>query len=459
MLTRSRRVIGKKLLVSRGGIPSTGLQFYADLWNYGQQDFLLSFDGNDFGSYTVANFRSADSSGAAEGWVRSSSTANNQTIIASSDTATTTSRWMIYVAQTTGRLTISTQDAAGTVNTVSGTTDICDGKLVHWKVNSSGTAWDIDFNGVAETLIVVAGTNTGDWFADVTLRDNLTIGAMTHTSTVNYAIGEIGFTRIYSRTMATAEALTNYQRGRKATASDTTGLVFNLPLTEGTGNPADTIIPATITLTGATWVEGLIDRSTNALAMTSFGSPTWGNTGRTFDGTGNQYIQIDNALVALDNLWDGGGSFVIWFTPSAITTIHGLWGKGTNTYLWLRGSSGAGQIQLGQAFSGGNATWRTSASGLLVNDTPVMLTVLYNADAAANDPTIYLNLTQQSIGTDLNSSGTRTTDAGTNTLLAKEQGNFALNGILHEIWRWNPKTLTLAELTQVYNTTKWRHSL
>src|SRR3990167_1784246 len=193
--------------------------------------------------------------------------------------------------------------------------------------------------------------------------------------------------------------------------------------------------------------------------LTSFGSPTWGNTGRSFNGTGNQYIEIDSALTTLDNLWDGGGSFIIWFTPSAITTIHGLWGKGANTYLWLRGSSGAGQIQLGQAFSGGNSSWRTSASGLLVNDTPVMLTVLYNADADANDPTIYLNLTQQSLTIDANTSGTRTTDAGIHTLLAKEQNNFALNGILHHLWRWNPKTLTLAELTQIYNATKWRYGL
>src|SRR3990167_6100093 len=312
MLVRPGRTISKRML-QKSGIPP-GYTFYVDLWNQGQQGFLLYFDGNDFGSYTVANFRSADSSGAAEGWFRSSSTANNQTLIASSDTATDFSRWIIYVAQTTGRLTISTQDAAGTTNTVSGTTDICDGKWVHWKVNSSGTAWDVDFNGVAETLIVVAGTNTGDWLADVTLRDNLTIGARTATSTGNYAIGEIGFTRIYSRTMATAEALTNYQRGRKATASDTTGLVFNLPLTEGTGNPADTIIPATITLTGATWVEGLTDRSPNAYALTLFGSPVWGNKGRTF-ANGSALKILDHTNI--QNIFDGGGSIFFWINPSS----------------------------------------------------------------------------------------------------------------------------------------------
>src|SRR3989304_2315657 len=76
--------------------------FYADLWHPEQQGFLLSYDGNDYCSKDVANYRSGDSSGAIEVWFRSSSTVNTQMLFASNDTATANSVLCVRVQATTG---------------------------------------------------------------------------------------------------------------------------------------------------------------------------------------------------------------------------------------------------------------------------------------------------------------------------------------------------------------------
>jgi len=299
----------KIFLGAEGGgqpFPQYGLQFYAPLYEPNQRGFLLSYDGNDLLSYTVANWRSGDSAGSWEIWFRSSSTTNNQTLIGSSDTGSDTSLIRAYVGATSGKIVVEQQDAGGTINRITGATNVCDGEWHLIVISSSGTAWSIILDGVAESLTLSSGANNGNWFADTTLRDNLTIGAMTYQSgSIGYTIGEIGFVRIYSREMAAAEALANYQLGRKAVASDTTGLVFSLPTTEGTGNPVDTVGSVTMPRTGATWVEGLRDRSPNALALTNFGA-VWGIQGRT--GDGNDRIlaydgRISNATAGTIIVW------------------------------------------------------------------------------------------------------------------------------------------------------------
>ena len=170
----------------------------------------ILYAGAQYCSKTVANYRSGDSSGAIGTWFRSSSTANAQTLFASCDTGTDTSFFFFYVQPTNGKVTFSSRNAAGTSNRVAGTTNVCDGKLHYIVATSSGTVWSIFVDGIAETLTEELGSNTGDWFADVTLRDNITIGAATRTSNVNLAIAEIGFTTIYSRQMLQPEARSLY---------------------------------------------------------------------------------------------------------------------------------------------------------------------------------------------------------------------------------------------------------
>jgi len=185
-----------------------GLVFtnYGSLWTpHGR-----NFDGIDDYIYkSIPNFRSGDSAGAIEGWFRSSSVANNQTLVASGDTATTDYYISLYVGITTG-LIIFNQVTVGVSSKVTGATNVCDGKWHYIVVSSSGTAWTILLDGVPEALTPTGGGNNGNWYADTANRDNLTIGAIVISSTASYTIGVIGWTRIYSRPMLQSEAQRRY---------------------------------------------------------------------------------------------------------------------------------------------------------------------------------------------------------------------------------------------------------
>jgi len=415
--------------------------FHANLWHPEQRGYLLSYDGNDKLAATIANFRSADSLGTYELTnFKSSSTANNQTLFASCDIGTTTSFLHIYVAQTTGRVTISTQDAGGTVNTVSGTLNVCDGKRHYIQVKSSGTAWSIIVDGLADTLIIVAGSNTGDWFADVTLRDNVTHGVKTTTGDGSWAICEMGQHRIYSRELSDAECFTNYSRGWKAAPSDITGLVYNLPCTEGTGNPVETVAAVNPTLTGATWVEGLIDRSTNAYPLTSFGSPTWGNTGRTLAGA--QSIKA-GGLADL-NISASDCSFGAWVkttdTGATFKIIMGKVNLSANEYSLYQ--SNANKLTFRMADGAVNAT--AVANSTMVSGTWYFVfgvrlsNVLY----------LFINAVQQT--TTGSFSGSPNTTAKQFRVGSDEAGtSYQWIGTIGEGWGYN-RGVSLAEITQVY---------
>lgn len=419
--------------------------FNADLWHPEQRGFLLSYDGNDKLVATVANFRNADSSGTYELLnFRSISTANNQTLFASCDTGTTTSFLHIYVAATTGRVTISTQNAAGTVNTVSGTLNVCDGfrkQSIH--VKSSGTAWTILVDGVVDTPIVVAGSNTGDWFADITLRDNVTHAVKTTTGDGAFAIANMGQHRIYSRELSNVECATNYARGWKAAPSDPTGLVYNLPCTEGTGNPVETVAAVNPTLTGATWVEGLIDRSTNALTLTSFGSPVWSNPGRAFNGNDN-YISCTSAASM-----NATAPFSVgcWFNTASKVDAHRFIEKGANDDWNISWSSnkvrfivmGLNVTALDSVILPGLSTW-------------YRLDCVYDG----SNVLLYLNGSPDNSGV---RTGTRA-NVSTAITIGNYGGvkSFGFDGILDELIYYN-RSLSSQEISQIYNATKRRYGL
>jgi len=53
--------------------------------------------------------------------------------------------------------------------------------------------------------------------------------------------------------MSVAIALANYQAGKDAETTDANNMVFNLNLTEGTGNPVDKIGSRTMTIIGTAY--------------------------------------------------------------------------------------------------------------------------------------------------------------------------------------------------------------
>src|SRR3990167_3003424 len=461
MLTRSRRVIGKKLLVSRGGIPSTGLQFYADLWNYGQQGFLAYYDSNDYFSRTVANYRSADSEGAIEIWFRTSYTASYQSLFASADTGTETSYFHFFIAGTTGKLQIETRNAGGTYNSVSGATNVADGKWHHAKLSSNGTAWNIDLDGVTEILSIEGGSNTGDWFSDITLRDNIAVGVLLRGATAGEFNGEIGFTRLYSRPMLQPEAQVNYQRGRRAAPSDTTGLVGSWDFTEGSGDTAvDTIAAENLTRVGATWVEGLIDRSPNALALTSFGSPTRSNQGRTLNGT-TQYLTTPHSS-ALDFERTDKFALAAWVKTASAGNGNSILSKQLNSgnyngYTMELANSGKLYMNLINDVYPSQYTSVSSTNS--VNDDEWHFILAQNkalAGGAGSDIEIFIDAVQETPVIAVDTLGSNSILTTTSLDIGARTGGQLIAATIGEVWVYSG-TFSLPGVIRFRNATRWRY--
>jgi len=442
-------------------IPRDDLQLAVDLWHINQQGFLVSFDGNDKLAATIANLRSADSLGTYELTnFKSSSTANDQTLFASCDTATTTSFLHIYVALTTGRVTISAQNAAGTVNTVSGTLNVCDGIRHYIQVKSSGTAWSIVVDGVIDTPIVVAGSNTGDWFADITLRDNVTHGVKTTTGDGSWAIAEMAQHRLYSRELSDAECKANYQKGWKAEPSDATGRVYNLPCTEGTGNPVETVAAVNPTMTGATWVEGLIDRSTNALALTSFGSPVWSNQGRTLNGT-TQYLTTPHSS-ALDFERTDKFALAAWVKTASAGNGNSILSKQLNSgnyngYTMELANSGKLYMNLINDVSPSQYTSVSSTNS--VNDDEWHFILAQNkalAGGAGSDIEIFIDAVQETPVIAVDTLGSNSILTTTSLDIGARTGGQLIAATIGEVWVYSG-TFSLPGVIQLRNATRWRY--
>ena len=178
---------------------------------HGQANRAMAFDGSSQDILnSTANFRSGDSAGSISAWINFSSIAAAICIFGSSDQGTSTSYIYALVRSATSRLSIAQRNAASTLNNIEGTTVLSINTWYHIGVTSSGTAWALYVNGVAESLTVLSGANTGDWFADTTLRDNFTIGALKHSSVVNYFPGSIAAVRLYDRALSATEVTSLY---------------------------------------------------------------------------------------------------------------------------------------------------------------------------------------------------------------------------------------------------------
>jgi len=290
------------------------LVFYSPLWYppFGDQPFpALSYDGDDYLSNATANFRSGDSQGAIEAEFRTSYTAATQDLFSSSDESSGAYFLRFSVNATTGEL-MAVQRKGDTQDTVVFTTKVSDGKWHHAVLSSNGSSYSVILDGVNE--VKTSGTNEGDWFADTTLRDNICIGVKKDsTPLVAYFTGSIGYIRIYSRPMLQPEAQVNHSRGRHQAASDTTGLVFNLPTTEGTGNPVDDVGALTMTNNNATWItDNQFYSMDNNRHLMTCQDATWGKYGRIYNGTSSKVI-VGGTIT-------GVKSATFWIYPNDNTT-------------------------------------------------------------------------------------------------------------------------------------------
>jgi len=171
-----------------------------------------SFDGvNDSAILDVADFRSSDSSGSISAWVYLDATGKLHSIFGSCDFASAV-RYFVFYVDTVNKLSVQQRNNDTVCTTIANTAL----QLNRWHfvtLTSSGTAWSMYINGVAEPLTVSFGTNNGDWFADTSLRDNISIGCVKFNgTTTNFVQGSIDDVRVFTQTLSADEVWDLYSR-------------------------------------------------------------------------------------------------------------------------------------------------------------------------------------------------------------------------------------------------------
>ncbi len=165
------------------------IQLPSGLWVY-------NFTGDGYAKRVVANWRPNDYVGAIGVWFRTTTTGAWQTLFSSADEGSAT-RFIYFLISTSNTIRL-TQRNNDTNDAIIGTTIVTDGKWHHVVFSSNGTAYSFFLDGAVEEFTVGGGTDSGDWFADTALRDNISMGVIEINSLLNYFTGAIGWTRVYS---------------------------------------------------------------------------------------------------------------------------------------------------------------------------------------------------------------------------------------------------------------------
>lgn len=188
-------------------IGATWVRLPSGLW-------VLSFDGDDYVSRSVANFRSGDSQGSIIVWFKTSTADTDMTFVCSADEGTDTSYLLFSISSVTNGVQIFTQNAGGAPGAYRGATVVTDGAWHHVALISNGTTWSAILDNANEALIGVLGHNNGDWFGDITLRDNLTIGVRKRTGFDRYFIGSIALVRIFNSALSASKIFNIFHQER-----------------------------------------------------------------------------------------------------------------------------------------------------------------------------------------------------------------------------------------------------
>jgi hypothetical protein len=182
----------------------------------GKRSYSLNHDGtDDYELCNVADFRSADSAGTISAWIKT--TNKDHYILASGDTGSDT-RYFGFRTRAADGLLQSIQRNNDTQDTCIGTIAVNTGQWVHVVLLSTGSAYKMYVNAVEDTVTAIAGSNTGDWFADTSDRDNVTIGRLATNTFYGIFTGLIAEVRVYSSALSAAQIAELYA-GNEATGA------------------------------------------------------------------------------------------------------------------------------------------------------------------------------------------------------------------------------------------------
>jgi len=160
---------------------------------------IALFGGNDYLFRNEADWLSGDSAGSIF-VVFSANTAQGMSFLTSCDTVSV-HNWfntdLYYVSGNPQYARILVRDGAPAPDILQGDTEISTTTTYLFTAKSSGTAYSMRINATDQSLTATSGANNGNWFGDVTLRDNLAVGALIRNSIASYMNGKIAEIIVY----------------------------------------------------------------------------------------------------------------------------------------------------------------------------------------------------------------------------------------------------------------------
>ncbi len=169
----------------------------------------MGFDGSS--QWARLGFASATGGqGSVEFWCQPGSTVTSwSTLVASCDTASTNYFFNIGLTNT-GKLNINLRENGTDLVILYGQQTFAADTVYHVVVTSDGSTIKAYINGTEETLSLISGTNSGQWFDDVTSRDTLSIAALERSSVVSHFDGVIDQVAIYDYALPLARVQNHY---------------------------------------------------------------------------------------------------------------------------------------------------------------------------------------------------------------------------------------------------------
>ena len=126
--------------------------------------------------------------------VKLTDTSMIQTAIGSADEAVVTF-WICRVA-INGKMQLCVQYDGGTQNQIDSASNVTTDRMV-LMYGTSGSAYELEFNGTAETESVGSGADTGEWIGDCSGLDNVTLGGLKISTEVQFLKGYLAEVRVY----------------------------------------------------------------------------------------------------------------------------------------------------------------------------------------------------------------------------------------------------------------------
>ena len=172
-----------------------------------------SFDGvDDYVGLPSPSF-SGNTAGSVMGWVLIGSSGEYLRVMAmGSDNVGSPGFWQFRTLNSTNLQIISQDEGGGTQNIMESTgSGMATGIWHHAVLTSSGSSWSLYVDGASKGLQATAGSNTGDWWGDLTFTGpSFSLGGSEYDGVFYYAEGALDDVRVYDRSLTAAEVLAIY---------------------------------------------------------------------------------------------------------------------------------------------------------------------------------------------------------------------------------------------------------